>query len=190
MTLQELPPTAPQRARLTVDDFLLLDRSGAFAGYAKTELLDGEILVVNAQHRPHMFVKSELAYRLRRTLEAAGSTLFVGTEGSVALSANDLPEPDIVVTSEPLGEGPVPAASIALIVEVAHTTLALDMGTKRVAYARAGIPEYWVADVEGKALHQMWDPIGDAFTGQRRVPFGSPFIAATLAGLTIETNGL
>lgn len=32
-----------EKARLRVDDFWLLKQSGAFAGYAKAELLDGEL---------------------------------------------------------------------------------------------------------------------------------------------------
>ena len=35
--------TAPLPLKLRVEDYLALDASGAFAAYAKTELLDGEI---------------------------------------------------------------------------------------------------------------------------------------------------
>ena len=38
----------PQQAKLTVADFVLLDRSGAFASHPKVELIDGTIYVVNA----------------------------------------------------------------------------------------------------------------------------------------------
>lgn len=68
------------------------------------------------------------------------------------MTAHDAPEPDILLTSEPEGEGPVPLPSIALIVEVADTTLRNDLGIKQRVYASHGIPEYWIADVEGRVI--------------------------------------
>jgi hypothetical protein len=44
---------APHQARLTAKDFWLLADSGAFANHARTELIEGEILVVNSVHRWH-----------------------------------------------------------------------------------------------------------------------------------------
>ena len=45
--------TRPQRTRLRIEDFLLLDRSGAFGDAAKTELLDGDIYIMNSQFQRH-----------------------------------------------------------------------------------------------------------------------------------------
>lgn len=42
---------------LRVEDFLLLNDTGAFVGYGKTELIDGGIIFVNAQLRPHARTK-------------------------------------------------------------------------------------------------------------------------------------
>lgn len=53
----------PHRVKLTVDDYLLLDREGALAPYGRTELVDGVILAVSSQFRPHSYAKAELAYR-------------------------------------------------------------------------------------------------------------------------------
>ena len=52
--------TVPLPVKLRVEDYLLLDGSGAFDGYGKTELLDGEVVYMNAQHRPHARIKSRL----------------------------------------------------------------------------------------------------------------------------------
>ena len=110
--------TSPLPVRLRVEDYHLLDESGAFAAYAKTELIAGEIVYMNAQHRPHVVAKSEIAFRIRLAIEAMGSDLFVAIEGSARLSDHDLPEPDVVLTNEPYGEGPIPQRSVMLVVEV------------------------------------------------------------------------
>ena len=112
------------------------------------------------------------------------------TEASVALSEHDAPEPDIVLTSEPRGEGLIPLHSVALVVEIADTTLSSDMKRKATIYARAGVPEYWVADVTARIIHQMWAPEGEAYAQRREVAFGKQIEAMTIEGLAIETAGV
>lgn len=175
---------------LRVEDFLLLNDTGAFEGYGKTELIDGGIVYLNAQHRPHARVKAILFLAFSNALEAAGSTLTTLIEVTAAMPPHDAPEPDLVLTSEPQGAGPVPIASIALIVEVSDTTLRHDLGTKQRIYAHHGIPEYWVADVEGRVIHQMWAPAGDSYADCREHPFGAVIEVARLAGVTVETGAL
>lgn len=188
MTVQDLLQP-PQTYKLKVADYLALDERGAFQGL-RTELIAGEIIVMNPQARPHMFVKDELAYRLRRALEAIGSELFVGTEGSIEFDGESLPQPDILLTSAPRGDGFVPPSSVALIVEVSATTLEYDLKRKLALYARSGIPEYWVADVNGRVVHQMWGSSGEAYGERREVAFGEAVEAATVEGLSVATGGL
>ena len=190
MTEQIALERNPLPVKLTVEDYLLLDESGAFDKHPRTELIDGIVYAMNPQYRPHMVAKNELAYRLRRALEEAGNDAFVGTEGSISLSETDLPEPDILVTTEPRGEGPVPASSILLLVEIGHTTLDFDLEQKSPAYAHGGVPEYWVVDVQGGIIHQMWSPDGDAYAERQRVQFGRRIEAATIPGLAVGTTGL
>lgn len=182
--------TSPLPLRLRVEDFLLLDDSGAFHGYGKTELIDGEIFFMNAQHRPHMMAKGELAFRLRLALEAMRSDLAVGIEGSFRLSDHDLPEPDILLTNEPYGPGPVPQGSVALVVEVADASIDFDLGRKAVLYATRDIHEYWVADLNAQTIHQFWAPRDGAYAERRSVPFGDTIVAATISGLAFSTATL
>ncbi|HEV2748877.1 MAG TPA: Uma2 family endonuclease [Allosphingosinicella sp.] len=188
MTAQDLLKP-PGRYKLKVADYLTLDRSGAFEGM-RTELIDGEVIVMNPQARRHMFIKDELAYRLRRALEEIGSSVFVGTEGSVELAEHSLPQPDILLTSEPRGEGFVPLSSVALVVEVSVTTLEFDLERKAPLYARHGVGEYWVVDVNGSVIHQMWAPEGQAYAERREVRLGDRIEARTIEGLAVETAGI
>ncbi|HEX2764807.1 MAG TPA: Uma2 family endonuclease [Allosphingosinicella sp.] len=176
--------------QLRIADYELLERSGAFEGYRKTELIDGVVYAMNPQYRPHMFAKDELAYRLRRSLEAAGSNLHVGIEGSVALSDVDLPLPDILLTDEPKGAGPVPGRSIRMLVEISTTSLDYDLSHKARIYAARSVPEYWVVDVNAGVIHQMWSPGGGAYAERREVKLGERIEAATIAGLAVETAGI
>lgn len=188
MTAQDMLKP-PSRYRLSVADYLLLHEAGAFEGM-RTELIEGEIIVMSPQAARHIFVKSELGYRLRRALEELGSDLFVGIDGSVAIDDQSLPEPDIFLTDAIGAEGYIPVSSVHLAVEVAITSLDFDLAGKQRLYALHGIPEYWVADVNGRVIHQMWAPAGEDYCERREVAFGEAVEAVTIEGLRVETTAI
>ena len=78
--------------------------------------------------------------------------------GPIGIGGNDEdtsdPEPDLSILTQPILEfterWPCPDKEVLLVVEVADPiTRHLDLNAKARIYARAGVPEYWVADVEG-----------------------------------------
>jgi Uma2 family endonuclease len=190
--MTELLPlnTSPLPVKLRVEDYLLLDNSGAFDAYRKTELIEGDVYFMNAQHRPHARIKSRLHLLLAGALSQTEMAIEAVVEGSVAIPPTSAPEPDIVLTVEAEGEGLIPLGSVRLIVEVSDATLSFDLGEKQRLYATAGVPEYWVTDVTAGAIHLMWNPRQGAYTERREVPFGEPVQSATISGLVFETVSL
>jgi len=179
----------PRRLSLRIEDFLLLDGSGAFSDFSKTELIDGEIIGRSAQFQRHSYVKSELASRLRNAI-GADTSLLVLVEVAIAMPPHDMPEPDITVMRGPLGQGAVALADVALVVEVAETTRDIDLGRKAALYARGGIAEYWVADLTRAEIIRHWLPGGDGYGARDVAPFGADLTAATLPALAVATTGL
>lgn len=178
---------SPNRFRLRVADYLMLHEQGSFGDF-ETELVDGEVLVLGPEWRPHFRIKSELVYRLRCAVEAAELPYFVGTEGSIAISDTDMPRPDILLTSEPGGDGPIPRETVPLVVEIASTTITSDLGSKGVRYAAGGIPEYWIGDVNRRAVVRMWSPGRDGYARADEIAFGQPLGSMTIDGLTITSE--
>jgi Uma2 family endonuclease len=174
--------------KLRVEDFLALNDSGAFEGYGKTELLQGEVVYMNAQHRPHARVKMMIYDALRDGLRAIGSGLCAMSEVTVSAPPHDAPEPDIVITSEPDGQGPVPLASVRLIVEVADATLRVDMNRKAKIYASHGVAEYWVADVNAQTIIQMYSPRRSSYGDRASHAFGQPFACHSIEGLLVTLS--
>ncbi|MFM9979083.1 MAG: Uma2 family endonuclease [Sphingomonadaceae bacterium] len=181
-----MPVNVQQAVKLRVDDFMLLCEHGAFVDYGKVELIHGEIFALNAQFRPHLRAKKFFYDELRDALRATDPNLTVFTEGFVALSPDSMPEPDVIVTDQPDGGGPLPAVSVKLVVEIADTTAAFDLGPKRALYAQHGLAEYWVVDLNARCVHQMWSPGDDGFGQGQTVAFGSALTAFHLDGLTIQ----
>ncbi len=184
------PINVPLPVKLTVEQFELLDRSGAFDRYAKTELIEGAIYAMQGQFRPHSFAKNELTYRLRRSLEALGSDLLPQSEPTVAMPPVNAPEPDIVVTNAPKGDGYTPLESVVLAVEIADSTAAFDLGTKAALYSRQGIPEYWVLEIPATTLHQFWNPTESGYREGRSIAIGERIESITIPGLAVESDGL
>lgn len=182
--------TAPRPVKLTVDDFLLLDRSGAFRRYAKTELINGVIVAVNAQYSSHARVKSRMHLALAPAVRSTMPGYEVLVEVAVSMPNESMPEPDLVVTSFMGGREPVPVETVALVVEVSDTTLAYDLEEKANLYAANGVPECWVVDVEGGRVHQLWRPGARSYADRREVPFGECLEAATVTGLSVPTSAL
>ena len=179
-----------RRVKLRIEDYLALDNAGAFDAYGRTELIEGEVVYMNAQHRPHARIKSRLHLLIANELARLGGRYEALVEGSVAMPPHNVPEPDIALTVEPEGEGLIPLSSLALIVEVADTTLRTDLGRKKKIYAREGVPEYWVVDIRNAAFHQLWNPIKGVYAESREVSFGERIDSATIEGFSIATDTL
>jgi Uma2 family endonuclease len=180
------------RHRLTVDEFLLLDREGAF-GDRNTELFDGEVYYMSPKHRAHGRVLTQAIVSLAKALESIGGDLGILTDISVRLSNYDVPEPDIAITDAAEGDGILPLEALKLAIEVSDSTLAKDLGFKEELYARAGVPEYWVIDCNENRVLMHANPRSEAdgggYDGQLDVPFGEVLYSATIQGLVVETAG-
>ncbi|MBX9859732.1 MAG: Uma2 family endonuclease [Sphingomonas sp.] len=175
----------PGKYRLRIADYHLLDQAGVFKDFAKTELIHGEIVAVQAQYSPHSRVQTKLLAALSAACDRIGNPVEPWVELSVEIAPDTEVQPDIVVATELPAQGAMPVALVAIIVEVADSSIKADLGGKAQLYAAAGVAEYWVADVNAKVIHQLWAPEGGAFAQRREVAFGDRIGAMTVAGLVV-----
>jgi Uma2 family endonuclease len=111
------------------------------------ELLDGALVHMSPQGSRHAGVIHRLGQIL--TIALAGR-YEVSQEKPLALDELSEPEPDIAII-DPRGLDAHPSTAHAVI-EVAQTSQAVDLGWKADAYSRAGIPLYWVIDLQAQTL--------------------------------------
>ena len=192
MNMQQMIVTegGPAPVRFCVDDYLALDRIGLLRRYVKTELIEGVIVAVNAQYSRHGHVQRELVRTLFAACAKRDGSLDVWFEVSVALSDDSMPQPDIFLAEGMPRNAPAPLESVKLVIEVADSSLDSDLGVKLRLYAEAGIPEYWVADVNAGVLHQMWAPADGIYSERRAIPFGHAVTVATIPDFIIATDRL
>ena len=140
--------------------------AGLFAN-ERVELLDGTIVTMAPQSPPHAGTVVRLHRALIRAIDKAAD---VRMQPPIVLDDWSEPEPDVIVCRlDPYDytrEHPRPD-QILLVAEVAVSSLAYDRGRKAQAYARAGILEYWIVDVDGRRIEVLRYP--DTATGRYRV---------------------
>ena len=154
------------RRAFSADDVRRMLEAGIMNEDEPFELIDGELVFMNAKGFAHDRIKTALARKLGRFLP---DSYFVGAEVSVQLSTRNIVQPDLVVGPDsavvqtPEGFLTIPAADIMLIVEVAATSLSVDRGRKASLYAREGVSEYWIIDAKGRRGWMHRDPAPDGF---------------------------
>jgi len=185
---------APHRALATFtnEQFERLVRSGGF-GDMRVELRRGLIVKMSPQYYPHAHVKAVLSFALATAIRDAGLGWDVLNEVSVAFGGGFEPLPHVVVfdpAAIPANlSGPIPASAVRLIIEVADSSLADDLGEKLEDYAAGGLAEYWVADVQGRIVLRHAGPQKSAYAKREPARFGEA-ISALTQPLTIDTSAL
>lgn len=164
--------------------------SGAFDGVPHMELLEGTLYEMSPQTSRHVVAKNELGFRLRLSVVEGAIDLSVLIEPTLRTDANTAPEPDIAILTQLRVDGYYPAHLVKLAVEVAVTSVETDLGYKKALYASAGIPEYWVVDVNAGLFHIFWNPFGGTYQETCIVAIGGMLSSKTIAGLSVETLGL
>ncbi len=141
-------PTEPVK-RWTVSEYHELIKAGVLSDDAPYELLEGWLVTKMTKNPPHERTLSLLNKWIPPTLPTAWECR---TQHPITLSDGE-PEPDLAIVSAPLTQYGVRhpiAAEIALIIEVANSSLYRDRGIKLRSYSRAGIQEYWIVNlIEG-----------------------------------------
>lgn len=179
------------RAPFRAAELRRLVESGAL-GDLRVELIAGRLVKMSPQFYPHASVKDALHLMLAHAAAESSNDLAVNTEVSVAFSDLFQPLPDLVlwrVAGEPPPDGPLSGSSAMLVIEVADSSLSVDLGEKLQAYASAGVAEYWVVDVRGKRILLHAEPSGDTYARREPRDFGERFKALTLP-LEIDTAAL
>jgi Uma2 family endonuclease len=77
-----------------------------------------------------------------------------------------------------------------LLIEVADSSLAFDQGAKLSLYARHGVPEYWVIDVQNERLLAYGQPSDGAYQRFREVCPGETIAPAAFHGIRIAISEL
>lgn len=126
------------------------------------ELLDGELIEMSPESPLHTYVTLKGSSYLREKLKG----LAVIREAHPVTLSNSEPEPDIaIVKSHPHQykyQHPF-SEDIFWLIEISNTTFNYDLNDKKKVYAKEGIKEYWVVDINNRKIHVFLEPENDDY---------------------------
>ena len=148
-------PATPQEIT-TLEEFFALPEDNA----RRQELLDGVYIVSPPPRYPHQHAVMGLYRQLDSALESRRDLVVFPVLGDIVLGPRTVVQPDLFVIPRPAStdvhwrDVPRPI----LVVEVlSPSTAARDRGIKRQLYQQAGVPEYWIIDLDSRVL-ERWRP--------------------------------
>lgn len=185
------PAPGPRPRLWTVTEFNNLGDMGLFEG-RRAMLIHGVILEWGQMNPPHAIA---LALTDDAVRGALGPGWVVRNQAPLILGLHLDPEPDLAVVPGKPRDYTAHPTTAALVIEIADSSLTFDTTEKAELYATAGIPDYWVLDVDGRRLFVFRDPASVAPGGvayRTQLAFGpadsvSPLAAA---GATIAVADL
>ena len=144
----------PQTTELwTVERVLALPDDGF-----RHEVVDGEHLVTPAPRAPHQVALSELEALLRPYVKEHALGRVWRSPADLVFDLHTLMQPDLFVTTKRNVRTWTEALPLRLAVEVLSPSSArADRIVKRRRLQRAGVPEYWIVDLDAR-LVERWRP--------------------------------
>lgn len=143
----------------------------------RVELIEGVLVAMPAMNDPHASAVVLLNRWLARGLP---EHLVVRAQLPLAVSEHSEPEPDIAVVDFATYTGDHPSTA-HLVMEVAGSSLRLDMDVKARLYAAAGVPAYWVVDLAAREVVVHEQPKGGRYRRLTRHGGGETLVAVEVA---------
>ncbi|NJM62945.1 MAG: Uma2 family endonuclease [Oscillatoriales cyanobacterium RU_3_3] len=162
-----------QRRLFTVQEYHLMAESGVFRDNERVELIAGEIIQMAAIGRRHAARVDRLARMFSRIPE---SLVIFRVQNPICLNDNSEPQPDIALVQPRADfyEESLPnSGDILLLVEVADSTVNYDRTVKVPNYARSGIREVWLWDLEANCLEVYRNPTANGYSSMQKLERGA-----------------
>jgi Uma2 family endonuclease len=159
-------PPLPVR-KFTVDEYHQLLAAGTLKSGDPYELLEGWIVQKMSRNTPHETCLVLAADAIRELIPVG---FHVRVQSAITMSDSE-PEPDVIVVRGGPRDFPVNLPSppnVALVVEIADSSLQHDRVVKGRIYARAGIPVFWVVNLVDMQIEIYTVPTGDVPTPEYR----------------------
>ena len=183
-----MPRLVPRllKGPFTVGDYHRMAETGVLRQDARVELLDGQVVEmspIGSRHAGCVFHLNQMLFG------ALAGRAGVNVQNPVVLDDHSEPQPDITVlklrsdwytTAHP---GP---ADVLLLIEVMDTTAERDREMKTPLYARSGIAEVWLVDLDADVIEILREPGPDGYASVRTAARGDKLTPLHLASVTLE----
>jgi Uma2 family endonuclease len=179
------PPDWVPRRLIDVGDYHRMGEAEILGEDDRVELIEGELIAMSPVSVPH----SLCINRLNRLLVLGlGDNAIVSVQNPVRLGDFSEPQPDFALlrpASPNYAKTPPLPEDVFLLIEVAASSLRYDVAVKAALYARYGIAEYWVVDVEARRVLRHRDPTQLGYARTEEVRDGAAIAPLALPALSL-----
>lgn len=168
------------RHKVSLEEFHRMVEAGVFPEDSRLELVEGDLVEMSPIGKRHAAKVARLT-ALFSPLVPHKAILFV--QNPLVVGDSEL-YPDLALLqprSDFYEEGLPTAEDALLVVEVAETSFRYDLEVKVPLYAKGGVPEVWVVDLEGGQVLVHREPKGEGYREVRTLGPGD-----TLAFMGVE----
>jgi Uma2 family endonuclease len=172
-----------ERRKFTLEEYHQMDFLGEDD---RIELIAGEIISMSPIGRFH----AACMKRLIRLLEGLGKRAIISARDPLVVLGSE-PVPDIVILKyrDDFYAGKAAAAEDALLViEVSDSTLAYDQEVKAPKYAKAGVQELWIIDLNDDLIWVYRQPSANGYLNIKAYQRGETLTLLAFPDITIGVN--
>ena len=179
-----------KRRRFTVAEYYQMALAGILGEDDRVELIDGEIVEmtpIGARHAECVDRLTEFFFR------AFGGAARLRVQNPVRLGEHSEPKPDVALVHRRAGlygSGHPTPEDILLLVEVADSSADPDRRVKVPLYARSGIQEVWLVDLEQETITIYRDPAPDGYRSARVARRGDELAPISFPDLVLKAADL
>jgi Uma2 family endonuclease len=149
--------------RFTAAEYHQMIDAGVFGQDERLELIDGEVVQMSPIRDRHAACVRRLIALLSRLF---ADRAIVDAQDPIVADVSYVPQPDVALLrlrSDYYASGTPTAADCLLVIEVADTSAEFDRQIKMPRYARAGVAELWLIDLERDVVVVYQDPTDDSY---------------------------
>lgn len=180
----------PSLRLLTTTEYEQMIAAGIFNEDDRVELLEGVMVEMSPKGMKHETSTDRASRYFIRVLD---DRVIVRNQNPIRLNDYSEPEPDLVLAvpeeHEYAYRHPTPK-DLYLILEVADTTLAYDRNRKGLSYAKAGIIQYLILNVNDMEIEDYREPSADGYRRKQTYTAGESFNLAAFPNITIRVSDL
>jgi len=149
--------------QITVEEYYTRAQIGLIDPDARVELIEGEVIDMAPIGNRHGYAVDLLNARL---CALADDKAIVRVQGALRLSNITELQPDVSLLkmrADRYRESQACGTDALLVIEVSDTTLRKDMEVKTPLYARHGVPEVWIVDLQQNRIRFLRSPQGGQY---------------------------